>query len=264
METMNYNRDNKKSKKAGIVAFMLFTCIGTASTIYLMSNEPKAKVIGQDMYIPVDSSNVNSNVEIYSEMNVDDITYTSSSKMYSNTKSNFKASINYPEISINSIKQDEINSKILDKFKTRFEKVKSEATSLENKFTYKVTFNEYESKINGHRLVSYTFYERIIDDETGLDTTYKLYGYTIDLATKEILTQEEAANIILGSTYKTIIKDVVKNYAIKNNLFTSANYSYVTTGLEEFYVKNEKLHIMFNVGELGNKKDYLDILVNEI
>lgn len=264
METMNYNRDNKKNKKLGIVAFMLFTCIGTASTIYLMANEPKAKVLGQDMYIPVNTDNVNSNVEVYNEMNVEDITYTASSKVYKNTKSNFKANINYPEININSVKQDEINNKILDRFKSRFENLKSEASSLENKFTYKVTFNEYESKINGHRLVSYTFYERIIDDETGLDTTYKLYGYTIDLATKEILTQEEAANIILGSTYKTIVKDAVKDYAIKNKLYTSSNYSYITTGLEEFYIKNEKLHIMFNVGELGNKKDYLDILINEI
>lgn len=261
METMNYNRDNKKNKKAGIISFMLFICIGTAGSIYLMANEPKPKVLGEDMYIPVTSENTE--VNVYEERDIDSIQYSSKSKTYTDNSSKFSANIKYPEITIDSVKQEDLYNEMLNKFKERYEKVKEEASSLENKFTYKVTYNEYESKINSHRLVSYTFYERIIDDETGLDTTYKLYGYTIDVGENKILDQESVAKIILGSTYKNILKDNVKDYAITNKLFTESSYSYVLTGFEEFYVKNEKLHIMFNVGELGNKKDYIDILIEE-
>ena len=39
METMNYNRDNKKNSKAGIVGFVLFACIGTGATFYMMAND---------------------------------------------------------------------------------------------------------------------------------------------------------------------------------------------------------------------------------
>lgn len=261
METMNYNRDNNKNKKTGIIGFMLFICIGTIGTVYLMANEPEVKVLGEDMYIPVTSENTD--VNIYSEQDIASITYESKSKTYSDNSSKFTANIKYPEITINSVKQENLYNEMLNKFKERYEKVKEEASSMENKYTYKVTFNEYENNINGHRIVSYTFYERIIDDETGLDTTYKLYGYSIDLATKQILNQESVADIILGSTYKKVLKDAVKDYAIKNKLFTESSYSYVLTGFEEFYVKSEKLHIMFNVGELGNKKDYIDILIEE-
>lgn len=261
METMNYNRDNNKNKKAGIISFMLFICIGTAGTIYLIANEPKPQVLGEDMYIPVTSENTE--VNVYEERDIDVIQYSSKSKTYTDSSSKFSANIKYPEITIDSVKQENLYNEMLSKFKERYEKVKEEASSLENKFTYKVTYNEYESKINSHRLVSYTFYERIIDDETGLDTTYKLYGYTIDVAESKILDQESVAKIILGSTYKNILKDAVKDYAIENKLFTESSYSYVLTGFEEFYVKGEKLHIMFNVGELGNKKDYIDILIEE-
>ena len=38
METMNYNRDNKKNSKAGIVGFVLFACVGTVATFYMMAN----------------------------------------------------------------------------------------------------------------------------------------------------------------------------------------------------------------------------------
>ena len=91
--------------------------------------------------------------------------------------------------------------------------------------------------------------------------TYKLYGYNVDLVTKKLITQDEAALAILGSTYKTIIKDTLKEYIVGKGLFTDETYMYSLTGLEEFYVKNDKLHIMFNPSEMGNNKDYLDIII---
>ena len=123
--------------------------------------------------------------------------------------------------------------------------------------------NKYESKIGNKRILSFTFYERIIDDSKGTDVTYKLYAYSIDLVTRELITQDEIGVLILGSTYKTIIKEQIKEFVLNEKLFTEETYMYSLTGLEEFYVKGGKLHIMFNPGEMGDNKDYLDIKIDK-
>lgn len=260
METMNYNRDNKKNSKAGIVGFALFACVGTVATFYMIANEPEPIVLGQDMYIPTTSTNT-SEVDVYSEEYVASIQYDVKNEVSQSTSGKFKSNIAVPEISIAGDSLTEINEEILNKFLVRYNAVKDEVQELENKFTYKVTYNKYESNIDGKRILTFTFYERIIDDSKGTDVTYKLYAYNIDLATRKIITQDEAGVSILGSTYKTIIKDEIKEFVISENLFTEETYTYSLTGLEEFYVKNGKLHIMFNPGEMGDNKDYLDIII---
>ena len=265
METMNYNRDNKKSSKLGIISFMLFTCIGTAASFYMIANEPEPKVLGQDMYIPTTSTNIDeqkNEVNIYSEEYIKNITYKIKNHTSKSSSGKFKSDISVPKITIDGQLMKEINEEIFNKFATRYSAVKAESKAFENKFTYKVTYNKYESKLEGKRILSFTFYERIIDDATGSDVTYKLYAYSIDLVTKQIMTQDQAGLVILGSTYKTIIKDKIKDFVLKEKLFTENNYVYSLTGLEEFYVKNGKLHIMFNPGEMGDNKDYLDIVIN--
>ncbi len=262
METMNYNRDNKKNSKSGIVGFILFACVGTFATFYMMANEPEPKVVGQDMYIPVTSPNTGE-VNIYSEKDVANIKYNVKNDIYKTSTGHFKSNIAVPIISIDNDELTEINNEILSRFLVRYNSVKDEVKDLENKFTYKVTYNKYESNINGKRLLSFTFYERIIDDAKGTDVTYKLYAYTIDLATGEIITQDEAAVAILGSTYKTILREQIKDYVTTNGYVDAETYTYALTGLEEFYVKAGELHVMFNPGEMGNNTDYLDIVIND-
>lgn len=262
METMNYNRDNKKNSKAGIVGFLMFATIGTAASFYMIANEPKPTILGQDMYIPTTSTNVGK-VNIYSEIDLDSIEYKVKNVVSNSTSGKFKSSIAVPEITVDGEKLEEVNEEILNKFLTRYSSVKNEVKNLENKFTYKVTYNKYESKLEDKRILAFTFYERIIDDSKGTDVTYKLYAYNIDLATKKIMTQEEAAIAILGSTYKTILKDEIKTFVVGKKIFKEDTYNYSLTGLEEFYVKNAKLHIMFNPGEMGGNTDYLDITINK-
>ena len=263
METMNYNRDNKKNSKAGIVGFVLFTCVGTAATFYMIANEPAPTVLGQDMYIPVTSPNTNSEVNIYSEEYVANIQYKVTNDVSKSSTGKFKSNIAVPNVEIDGEQLVDINNQMLNKFLVRYNTVKNEVQDLENKFTYKVTYNKYESKINGKRILTFTFYERIIDDAKGTDVTYKLYAYNIDLATRKIVSQDEAAIAILGSTYKTIIKEQIKDYVISKKLYTEETYTYSLTGLEEFYVKGGTLHIMFNPGEMGENKDYLDIEIRD-
>jgi len=268
METMNYNRDNKKNSKAGIVGFVLFVCVGFAASFYMIANEPEPAVLGQDMYIPTVSENTepetNNEVDIYSEIDVKDIKYKVKTNTSTSSSGHFKSNISTPKVIVDSEELKEINDEIFEKFSQRYSAVKEEVKDLENTFTYKVTYNKYETTVDNNRMLSFTFYERIIDDAKGTDVTYKLYGYTIDLKTKKIMTQDEAAIILLGSTYKTIIKDKIKEFVIDEKLFKEDNYSYSLTGLEEFYVKNGKLHIMFNVDEMGNNSDYLDIIIDTI
>jgi len=261
METMNYNRDNKKNSKTGIISFLLFACAGTVATFYMIANEPEPKVLGQDMYIPVTSTNINQEVDIYSEEYIENIKYKVKNDVSKSSAGKFKSNIAVPKIEIDGEELTQINENMLNKFLVRYNSVKSEVQDLENKFTYKVTYNKYESKVNGKRILTFTFYERIIDDAKGTDVTYKLYAYNIDLATKKIMTQDEAGILILGSTYKTIIKEQIKDFVIAKKLFDLETYTYSLTGLEEFYIKGGKLHMMFNPGEIGENKDYLDITI---
>lgn len=264
MELMNYNKHNKKNSGVGIFNFVLFTLVGTAMVFYMIKNEPKPQVLGENMYIPVGSVNVYSEdneVDITDKAYLNKITYKVKNNYESTTKGNLKLNLSLPNVTINGKKMEDINDAILQKFMQRYEAVTEQSEMLENKFTYKVTYNSYESMLEGKRVLSFTFYERIIDDMLGQDTTYKLYGVTIDLATKEIISQEDVAPVILGNQYKQTIKSAVKEELITMKLFTIDDYSYAMTGLEEFYIKDGKLHIMFNPNELGENKDYIDITI---
>ena len=282
METMNYNRVNKKSSKKGIIFFTMFTVVGTAAVAHLIVNEPKPQIVAQDLYVPVSSENLDNidknsnetnnnnitnvgntnNVDVYSEVvDLSSIEYNVEKNIERTTSGKFKQNIATPKITIDEEELKEINKEIVDKFTARFDTLKSESSSLEHKFTYKVTYNLYESELEGKRVISFTFYERIIDDSTGADTAYKLYGYTIDLATKKVVKQEDVAPNILGANYKESIKETVKDYVISKKLYTEENYDYTLTGLEEFYIKKGEFHIMFNPSEMGKNKDYLDIVV---
>lgn len=261
METMNYNRDSRKKSKAGIIGFFLFAFVGTTATFYMIANEPAPVILGQDLYVPTTSTNTNE-VDVYSEEYIANITYEVESDVSKYTSGKFKSNIAVPNISIDGDVLEEINSEILNRFLVRYNAVKDEVKDLENKFTYKVTYNKYESEIDGKRILAFTFYERIVDDSNGEDVTYKLYSYNIDLATRKLISQDEAGALVLGSTYKTIIKEQIKDFVIAKKLFTDKTYTYSLTGLEEFYIKGGKLHIMFNPGEMGDNKDYLDITIN--
>lgn len=264
MEMMNYNRHDRNNSKFGIFGFVLFVCLGTSMVFYMIKNEPEPKVLGENMYIPVGSENVNENenekVDIYSEDYLKAIEYKVVKVNHNNQDGNFKLNMSIPKITIDDEEMVEINDKILAKFKERYDAVQTQSEILENKFTYKVTYNVYESLVGNKRVISFTIYERIIDDLSGTDAKYKLYGVTIDLATKQIISQDDIAPEILGSTYKNEIRATVKQQLIDKKIFTEEDFTYTMTGLEEFYVRDGKLHIMFNPGELGNK-DYIDIVI---
>lgn len=259
METMNYNKVRKGSG-AGIVSFILIIVLGTVVVFYGMANEPEAVILGEDALVDVYEEPV---IDAVSD-NVEELEYKVSNATIKETSGKFKANITLPKISVNGEGLLDINENIKTKFNNRYTTLKSEnATSLENKFTYKVTFKKYETILeSGETIVSFTIYERIIDDSKGIDTMYNLYGYTINVNTKKLLTQEDIAPTILGSTYLEKIREGVKNHIVSEKMMSEEDYIYSITGLEEFYIKEGKFHIIFNTGEIVNKKyEHLDIII---
>lgn len=262
METMNYNKINKNKPNAGIITFLLVIIFGSAIVIYSMINEPKPKIIGQDAMVNIykDDDTIETVAEPAKE-----VKYKVNSRVKTETTGNFKANISLPLVTIDKLEVSDINNQIYSKFEGRYNTLKEEnAKSLENKFTYKVTYKKYENKLeSGETILSFTIYERIIDDAKGIDTMYKLYGYTVNLQDKVLMTQDDIGPIVLGPTYKTMIREQVKSYIISNKMISESKYNYSMTGLEEFYIKDGKFHIIFNKGDVVNGKyEHLDITIN--
>lgn len=262
METMNYDKISKKGISAGLVSFILIIILGTGVVVYAMMNEPEPVTIGQDALVDVYEDKA---VETIAKP-LETINYKVSDTSINEKTGKLRAKAVIPKISIEGIELKEINENIYSKFETRYKVLEEEnAKDLENKFTYKVTYKKYETDLyNGEKLISFTIYERIIDDAKGIDTMYRIYGYTINLNTRKILTQDDICPLLLGPTYKTIIRQQVKDYVVAKKMVKAENYIYSLTGLEEYYVKDGKFHIVFNSGDLVSKKyEHLDITINK-
>lgn len=256
METMSYNKIKKRKTNAGVYAYFTFLILGTTLVAYSIINEPKPTLLGED---PL------KNVEIYEEENesqevisentidLDSITYEVGSTAVTNKKGNFSINMTLPVVSINSVNVDDINSEIKKHYEERSNTLLEQMKSVENKFTYKVTHKVYENKVGDRRIVSITLHERIIDNAAGTTTTDRVDAYNIDLAQQKVLPQEDVAAEVLGSNYSALIREQVKSTVIASKMIAEDKYNYTITGLEQFYVKENKFHMLLNEGEVVDK-----------
>lgn len=257
METMRYNKINKSKMNIGMFTFTFFIIIGSFTVFYMLKNEPLPVILGEDPLKQVNNI-------IYEEtINLNKIDYKINTASIILNTGKFKANIQVPSITIDGIEMEKINNLVYNKFKLRYESVKSEAAAgLENNFTYKVSYKAYDNILKDNRIISITMYERIMDDLSKKEVRFKLHTLNIDLETKEELSEDEVASIVLGTNYRNMLKNQIKDYVISNNMMKETNYAYSLTGLEEFYIKENKFHIIFNPGELVDSKyDYLDIII---
>lgn len=255
METMSYNKIRKnKTSSMGVYAFFLFIILGTGLVAYSIINEPEPVVLGKD---PLKEINVNENdtAETISEntTNIEDITYDVVDIASSSKEGNFSINMTLPKVSINNEEVDTINSQIVEHYNERSKTLASQMKNAENKFTYKVTYKEYENKVGDKKILSITVHERIIDNAKGTSTTDRVDAYNIDLAEKKILTQEEAALEVLGSNYSSLISEQVKSTVIAAKMAIESKYDYTITGMEQYYIKENKFHILLNEGEVVDK-----------
>ena len=104
------------------------------------------------------------------------------------------------------------------------------------------------------KILSLTIHSRTVDDEKQTSISDTITTYNINVVSKEKLTLGSIATDVLGKDYKSIIRSNLLNYVVSENMMSESDFTYATTGLEEFYIKDSNLHIVFNAGELVDKK----------
>lgn len=68
--------------------------------------------------------------------------------------------------------------------------------------------------------------------------------------------------IFFGATYKDKIKQKLEEHVVSNKMIDKDEYKYSYTGLEAFYIKDSEFHLIFNPGEIVEKKhSILDITI---
>lgn len=256
METMNYDKIKNKSN-APIIAFITFIILGSATVAYGLINEKKPEIIGENNalvdVISKDNSQVNKDVE-----------YSVKSITRKNDKSSYKSNITLPEISVENVELTDINEQIKNKFLNKYDSLEKEAAgNLENDFTYKVTYKTYETEFQNKKIISVVLYETIIAN--GKDVfSDKMYGYTIDLNSKVLLSSEDAAPYVLDYSFRNTIKEQIKDYIVSKGILKEADYNYSYTALEEFYISGNEFHIIFNPSEpFDAKYGILDIVIKK-
>jgi len=256
METMNYDKIKNKSN-APFISFIIFILFGSGVVAYTLINEQKPVIIGENPLVEVDSSNVQEEEE------KKELEYSIKSVSRTENNTSYKASIVLPEIAVEGIDLTDINDKIKNRFISKYEALEQDsAENLENDFTYKVSYKTYELVNNDTKILSVVLSETITAGKSDIFSS-KQYGYVIDLNQKKILTQDEAAPIILGYSYRNDIKEALKEYIVGKNIVSEQDYNYSITGLEEFYIKDNEVHIVFNPSEPFNEKyGIIDITIN--
>ncbi|MDD3304415.1 MAG: hypothetical protein PHP54_05820 [Clostridia bacterium] len=263
METMRY-QENKKSSKAPIIAFFSFVIIGGALIFLALTHENEPTVIGQD------KSDVQNLLDLSQDesvpvINLADIEYSVADNKISDTSNaKIKADITIPVVTLGKEKLEELNKKIDDQYTQRYVNLKDQMKSADHKYTFTVSYNNYDNTVNDKRILSLTLHQRIIDDAAKKSTTEKIECFNINLETGKEITEKEILVSMLGKDYKMIVKNSVKGYVVSKKLMNESDFTYALTGLENFYIKDEKVHIIFNEGDLVDKKHgVLDITIEE-
>lgn len=261
METMRY-RETKKSIKGVVFCIVLFLALGVGIIYFAIKTEKEPIIVGQAGSDVQSLMNIDSNSANVISENILNMKYEITDKKISDkTNVKFKGDITLPVISMDGTALTELNQTIEKKYTEMFNSLKNSG-SLDNKFTYIVSYSKYDNVIDNKRILSITLYERTLDDQTKKNTMSKITTYNIDFDTKQTLKQNDVIADSLGSDCKTKIKNQIKDYVIGKNMMKQENYQYTYTGLENFYIKDDKFHIIFNEGELVDKKyGVLDITI---
>ncbi|MEG2348790.1 MAG: hypothetical protein RSB67_04000 [Clostridia bacterium] len=262
MDTMNYT-EKKKSFKGPVIFLTLFLIIGGIIIFLAISSEKDPIIIGQnetDIQRLVDLDSKASEETMSKNKS---ISFKVSDEKYTNKSNNkIKADMSIPVIVVDNENLEELNKKIHDKYFQSYDAIKLQLKDADHKYTYKVSYNVYDNMVGTKKVISIVVIAKNVDDESNKNVTMKIDTYNIDVATKKELSLSDIAIEVLGKEYKTKIKQSTLSYVVANKMIKEEDYIYAITGLESFYVKDTKFHIIFNEGELVDKKyESLDIEV---
>lgn len=258
METMRYS-ETKKSSKGFIIAFFLFVLIGGGLIYFSIKTEKEPQIVGNQK-----TTETQSLIDIDKQDSAETLARNSEIKykvedkvLKDNDNKKNKCNITVPVISIEGEKLVDINSEIEKKYDELFSSIKGNNVS--NNFTYLVTYNTYDSIIGTDRILSITIYQRLKDDDGKSNATEKVDTYNINLATKKIVKFSDVALNKLGKDYKTKVNSKIREYVVSKGYIKEDDYTYAVTGLENFYIKDSEVHVVFNNGDIV--REYLDIVL---
>lgn len=259
METMRY-QEKKKSYKGAIIGFFLFVVIGGGLIVFALQEEKAPELIGKSKEESQSLVDVKDNQEAKDMASID---VKVTDKVIKDTETaKLKGNITLPQITIDGEALTELNDKIVKEYQDRFASLKETMKNGENKFTYQVTYHQYDNTVAGRRMLSLTVHQSVMDDTTKKSTTDKVETYNIDVETKKTVSLADIEVDMLGKEYKETIKNALKQYVISKGMMKEAEFNYTVTGLENYYIKDGKLHMIFNEGELVNKKyNVVDITI---
>lgn len=257
METMNYDKIKNKSN-IGLVSFVTFIVLGSGVIAYSLINEKQPTIIGENPLVEVSSPNVVDDEE------KEEINYTITNVSRTNNDASYKSNISLPLIKIEEVELTDINEDIKQRFLNKYDALHENSDeNFENEFLYKVTYKSYETELGDTTLLTLVFDETITAGNSNTFSSKK-YAYVIDLAQKQVLSQDEAAPLVLGYAYRNKIKEDLKSYIVDNKILSEDEYNYSITGLEEFYIKENEFHLVFNPSEpFDEKYGIIDIVINK-
>lgn len=265
METMRFRETKKSSYKLQIFLIILFLSVGGGLTVFAISNEKDPVIIGQQQSDIGTTSNIDeidalAKIEEPSS-NASELYEITTKTISDKTFKKVKANLKIPVISVNGEPLTKLNDELYNKFNDTFNSFKKTMEKAENNFTYTVSYKSYENIIGNKNVVSITIHERMIDDNAKTNSMEKIYAYNIDLKDGTVLIQDSVAIDMLGADYKDKIKTSLKEYLVSKNIIKENEYSYSYTGLEKYYIKDGKFHLLFNPTELIDAKEILDIVI---
>lgn len=255
MDTMHYT-ERKKSSKGAVIFLSLFVLIGGAIIFLAVANEQEPTIIGQnesEVNRLVDLDKVEAEETIAKNKEIE---YKVKDKKYEDTSnSKIKSNMTLPVIEIAGENLAEINTKINDKYVAMFDAIKKQLSNADYKYTFSVSYNVYDNIVGTKRIISVVVTAENVDDTAdGKIVTKKVDTYNIDLATKKEVALADTAMELLGKDYKTKIKEKTVEHLVLKEMMKEEDYIYALTGLESYYVKDSKFHIVYNEGELVDKK----------
>ena len=266
METMKFRETKKSNYKIQIFLIILFLLAGATITYIAISTEKEPALIGQSESDIVNKANLDeSNALIAVEVplnNASDLYKVENKYIANKTVKTIKANITIPVISIGEKLLTTINDQIYNKFNDTYTSFKKTMENAGNNFTYTVTYKVYDNIVAEKNVISITIYERMIDDSAKINSMEKIYTYNINQKDGTVLKQEDVVLDMLGSTYKDKIKTGIKDFILSAKMMNESEYNYSYTGLETFYIEDNKMHFIFNPGDIVDKKfSILDITI---
>ncbi len=268
METMHFREVKRKSYKLPIFLLSCFFVTGTALLTYAIHNEKEPVVLGRN-YSNLEA--IRSLEEMEALQNVEDtnvnvdfnLLYTAEEISYTDDEDKkVKANIVLPSITVGDTELISFNKMLYDNFLLAFNNAKETMKNADNTFEYNVSYYIYNNSIGSENIVSIVINESLIDTDTSDKATEKIYTYNINLEDKLTINQEDIIIDLLGSDYNNIIKTEIQDYIIDGNYMSQDNYNYNYTQMENFYIKDGTLYLVFNQAEIS--KDIKLILYIEI